>query len=305
MLISPELVTIARKNHGLLTVKVFTDAGHSRSSFYRAIDAELLASVIPGVAALAGTTIGPLQRIAAGVLSFGPDVMASHRSAAYLWGAKVKGDAPVDLLSTKRHKYTTIKGYVVHRPRDGASVGGELRRQIRCTSPYRALLDLGAVCDRTVVLAALESFLVAGHVSMRKAEAQLEQAAGRWTPGVEAYAWAIEEARLGLRAPDSDLEARCARVFRRAGLEHWVFHELIIGYEVDFCFPAERVVVEVDGWTVHGADRERWDRGIDRDLDLEAAGWHVIHLTWRMITREPERAARRLRAALERQRKAG
>lgn len=109
----------------------------------------------------------------------------------------------------------------------------------------------------------------------------------------------MDEARLGLRAPDSVLEAKCARVFRRAGLEQWMFHARLLHYEVDFCFPAERVVVEVDGWTFHGADSTRWNRDKERDLDLEAEGWHIIHLTWQMIVREPERAVRRLRAALE------
>lgn len=193
VLINPELTAWARRHHGLVTLDAWRAAGHSRSSFYRALDAELLTGLLPGVAALAGRPIGPVERIAAGVLAFGPGVVASHRSAAYLWDAPVTGDRPVDLTSTGRRGGTTIDGYLVHRPRDLDALRTPLRRQIPTTAPARVLFDLGVVVDRRVVLRTFESFLVAGHVTVRAVEAELARGRRPGRTGTTALAWALTQ----------------------------------------------------------------------------------------------------------------
>jgi very-short-patch-repair endonuclease len=101
---------------------------------------------------------------------------------------------------------------------------------------------------------------------------------------------------------DSELESVARRIFRRAGLSGWQLHAVVEGYEVDFCFATEGVIVEADGWRYHGDRRDDWERGLERDLELTALGWLVIHLTWRMMTRRPEAAIARLRASLDRRR---
>ncbi len=57
---------------------------------------------------------------------------------------------------------------------------------------------------------------------------------------------------------------------------------------VDFLYEAERVVIECDGRRHHfgkvDAERDRW-----RDLELSAAGWLVIRVTWWQLVHQPER----------------
>lgn len=299
MLITPKLTKLARRNHGLLTVDAWTDAGHSASSFYDAIEATLLVKVAPNVAALAGRVIGPAERIAAGVLSFGPNVKASHRSGAWLWGADLIGDRPVDLLSTDRARRTDIAGYIVHWTRDRDELGSKKRRGIPCCTPYRVLLDLGSVVPRTVVLRTAEEFLVAGHIKVRETQAYVERHRRRGREGVGALEWALGELSDGVAVPASRLEAVAARVFRQADIDGWEFQPSIEGYRVDFAFRAERLIVEVDGWRHHGAVKRVWDRDAERDLFLTSQGWLVVRLTWAMLTRQPTKATTRLRAALD------
>jgi very-short-patch-repair endonuclease len=109
---------------------------------------------------------------------------------------------------------------------------------------------------------------------------------------------AVAPAAVVASAPDSELEVRTARVFRRARLAGWVSHAVVEGFEVDFVFAEQRLVVEVDGWPAHGARRDQWEDDRERDLVLAARGWLVVQLTWRMVTRAPGRAADRLAAAL-------
>jgi very-short-patch-repair endonuclease len=70
---------------------------------------------------------------------------------------------------------------------------------------------------------------------------------------------------------------------------------------VDFLYEAERVVIECDGRRHHfgkiDAERDRW-----RDLDLSAAGWLVIRVTWWQLVHQPERFTAQLRRVLDRRR---
>jgi len=78
-----ELDAPATAQHGVISREA---CGLSRSSWYRAIAAGQLEQLHPGVARLRGTTPTPEQRIIAAVLAVGTGSLASHRSAAHLWG---------------------------------------------------------------------------------------------------------------------------------------------------------------------------------------------------------------------------
>jgi hypothetical protein len=73
----------------------------SRSAWYRAIDAGTLIPLHPNVARLPGTADTPEQRIIAGVAAAGPEALASHRSAARLWGIPRPDDDPVDVIDAR------------------------------------------------------------------------------------------------------------------------------------------------------------------------------------------------------------
>jgi very-short-patch-repair endonuclease len=68
------------------------------------------------------------------------------------------------------------------------------------------------------------------------------------------------------------------------------------GFEVDFCWPERRLIVETDSqWHDDTLARKRDAR---RDELLAAAGWLVIRLRWHDVVDTPEATARRLRTAL-------
>lgn len=66
---------------------------------------------------------------------------------------------------------------------------------------------------------------------------------------------------------------------------------------IDFAWPACRLAVEVDGRAFHSGD-EAFENDRDRRNDLEAAGWMVLNVTWKALTRAPDSVVRRIRAAL-------
>jgi very-short-patch-repair endonuclease len=55
--------------------------------------------------------------------------------------------------------------------------------------------------------------------------------------------------------------------------------------------------VETDGRAAHGT-RRAFEHDRRRDQQLMLAGWRVIRVTWRQLTREPEELARTVQALL-------
>lgn len=65
------------------------------------------------------------------------------------------------------------------------------------------------------------------------------------------------------------------------------------GYEVDFLWREERLVVEIDGYVFHSS-RSAFERDRRRDADLQASGFSVMRVTWRQLTDESVAVVARL-----------
>jgi len=63
---------------------------------------------------------------------------------------------------------------------------------------------------------------------------------------------------------------------------------------VDFQWPASKLIVETDGRGIHD-NSYAFEADRRRDLDLQLADRHVIHLTWRQVAEQPERVLALLR----------
>ncbi|MGI8904256.1 MAG: endonuclease domain-containing protein [Solirubrobacteraceae bacterium] len=70
------------------------------------------------------------------------------------------------------------------------------------------------------------------------------------------------------------------------------------GYEVDFLWPRQRLVVEVDGFALHG-HRGAFERDRRKDMAFVAAGQRVIRVTWRQIVEDPFAVVAGLARALD------
>jgi very-short-patch-repair endonuclease len=71
----------------------------------------------------------------------------------------------------------------------------------------------------------------------------------------------------------------------------------IEGYECDFVWPDQRLIVETDGAAAHSGERRRV-RDLERNAERVAAGWRVIRITYERLLREPERVAGQIARAL-------
>jgi very-short-patch-repair endonuclease len=286
----------ARAHHGVITLE---QSGLSRSAWYRAIDAGTLIRLHPNVARVPGTADTPEQRIIAGVAAAGEEALASHRSAARLWGIPRPDDDPVDVIDARDGTQSTLDGVIVHRPSDRRRLAPQRRFGIRCTNVLRTLADLGAV-DAAGVSAAVGHVIAVRLADLNALETAARELAQRGRPGIPALRDAIDDWSIDAKPADSILEAAMVRLIRRHELAPVEFHPIIAGHEVDFRVIDTPVILECDGWTHHGLDRAGFERDRSRDAELIAAGWIVVRFTYRAITVRPSTVARRIRAATDR-----
>jgi very-short-patch-repair endonuclease len=68
-------------------------------------------------------------------------------------------------------------------------------------------------------------------------------------------------------------------------------------YTVDFLWPEQRLVVEMDGWSAHRG-RQAFEDDHERDLFLGAHGYSVSRFTPRQLERDAAAVAAAVRAAL-------
>jgi very-short-patch-repair endonuclease len=288
---------LAMANHGVVSRST---SGLSRSSWYRAIAAGQLEQVYPGVARLHGTARTSEQRIAAAVLATGPSSMASHRSAAHLWGIPRPDDDPVDVIVVNaRRRFTGFDEVTIHRPRDLERLSPQRRSGIVCTNVLRAVLDLGAV-DRAAVSDAVGHIITNRLATLNALESVVIQHSEHGRTGIVALREAVAEWSIDAKPTDSTLEQTMHRLITRHRLPPVEFHPVICGYEVDFRVIGTPVILECDGWAYHGLQRSNFERDRQRDVDLLAAGWIVLRFTYRAITTRPKDTAERIVATIAR-----
>jgi very-short-patch-repair endonuclease len=289
----------AAGHHGLVTMAAAMDTGMSRATWYRALEHGALEPLYPGVARLYGSAQTREQAIAAAVLAAGKGAMASHRSAAYLWGIPRPEDDPIDVILTVRRREANLPGVIVHRPRDRRDLSPVLRQNIRTSNILRLLCDLGAV-DEGSVLAAVGQVVTAGLASPVALRSAVEVHARRGRRGVPAFRRALEEWVIDGKPVDSVLEPAMARLVKTYRLPPVEFHPIVGGYEVDFRIIGTDIILECDGWETHGRNRRRFEKDRTRDAELVALGNIVVRFTYWAITRRAAKEAERIRAIVRR-----
>jgi very-short-patch-repair endonuclease len=295
---TPVLYRLARGQHDLLTLAQFRVHG-SRSAWQRAHQRGLLAPVHRGVSRLTGAPATSDQTIAAAVLA--SNGLASHASAAFLWGAEVNGCSPVDVTVLNRECGLRMAGVRIHRPIDLDDLRPVRRAGIAATNPLRTALDVGAVCGPVVVAGIVEAFIIRRYLGLRTLEHGLRRHSQHGRSGLGPLRIVLYEWALGDKPADSVLEPAMARLLRAGALPPAVFHPVVVTaggtFELDFGLVDHKLDIEVDGWAHHGS-RAAFERDRERDAYLAGVGWQVLRFTWYQVRFRREWVAARISDAV-------
>jgi len=221
----------------------------------------------------------------AAVLACGESAVLSHRSAAALWGLLPAGGGPIDVtipLGGARRQ----PGIAVHVTRIVDLPYMTEFHGIPCTTVARTLVDLAGAVPPRRLRRALEQSVFLNRFDRRALDAALACASGR--RGTGTLRRLLVELADGPDLTRSELERRFLELISEAALPKPVVNGFVAGHEVDFHWPAQRLVVETDGRAAHG-HALAFERDRRRDLDHELAGWHVVRVTWRQVIDEQDR----------------
>jgi very-short-patch-repair endonuclease len=163
------------------------------------------------------------------------------------------------------------------------------RHGLRLTSPARTLLDLAATTS-----AELEQALNEAHVQRLVTHQEVRRLLDRPRPGVKALREVADETP-GLTRSKAERSLRA--LIAKAGLPAPRTNVGVAAYEVDMYWPAQRLVVEFDGWSTHSS-RPAFESDRLKDAALQLAGQRVIRFTQRQLSRRPEELAARLATGL-------
>ncbi|HET9162651.1 MAG TPA: type IV toxin-antitoxin system AbiEi family antitoxin domain-containing protein [Solirubrobacterales bacterium] len=283
------VAAVATRQKGVIDLEQLRDAGVSPRAASRRAARGSAHRLYRGVYAVGHEAIGEEGRLLAAVMACGPGAMLSHLSAAALWRLRKPMPEVVDVLvpcETGRK----IDGLRARRCRyphldEITELSG-----IPCTTPARTLVDCAGVVGRRPLRRMIEQAAVLRLLEVNAVDLALARAKRR--RGIRTLMallapWRTEDGSLPLLR--SLLESRLLPALIEVGLPRPRCNtRMVVGgepVEIDMLWEDRCVVVEADGEETHGtsaafhADRRR-------DQLLVAAGYRIVHVTWRHLEDE-------------------
>jgi hypothetical protein len=220
-----------------------------------------------------------------------PGSMASHQTAALLWGGAVP---PVSVIHLRIPPGETFRvdGVLAHRGGEAAAV--RWHRGLPLTSPEATFCDLAPTLD-LVQLVVLGDRLVRRQVT---SPARLVACADQWRGrGAGTARRAAALVRAGV---DSPPESRLRMLIVLAGLPEPTVNHIIRDPHTgawlrrfELGYPELRIAVEYEG-RHHRGDDDVWAADIDRREDLDRRTWRVVQVISSGLDEHPLRTLQRI-----------
>ena len=284
---------LAGHQRGVVHLWQLRAAGLGRNVIARLVRQGLLHPVFPRAYAVGHAALTPLGRELAALLHAGHDAFLSHGSATGLWG--MTGLPPEDVMLTVVGRHIgSREGLETHRVKSLRRDEVRLREGLPVTSPARGLIDYASGCDDASVVAAVAQARVLGLATDAELERTLDRHPNR--PG-SARLRRVLAGEIGPELTRSEAERLMRGLLLSADLPVPEINVRWRGFEVDFMWREQKLVVEVDGYRFHSG-YAAFERDRRRDQQLLAAGYRVLRVTWRQLVNEPMALAVRIGQAL-------
>lgn len=294
--IDQAIAALASRQHGIASVSQLLALGLNRQRISRRVAAGRLHRVHRGVYAVGHTALSREARWMAAVLAAGSDAALSHRSAAVFWKIWRGGEHSTEVVAPCQR--TDRWNVRVHSTRRLDRNDVVRRNGIAVTSPERTIIDLAEVLEPHQLANVMHEAAHRRLLNIRRLRAAVARMVGRARLAIVKQALKLYlGGSVGTR---STLEDTCLALLRDNGIDAPDVNRRVTAgartYELDFCWPRQRLCLEVDG---HGHRRPR-TRAADeeRDAVLRAHGYHVIRVTGADLEHNGAAVVTTVRAAL-------
>jgi hypothetical protein len=294
---------LATYQHGVISMSQLRDQGHAKSTVIEWVASGRLHQLHRGVYAVGHRQLTWYSRCWAAVLAAEPDelapwrAVASHYSAAYLWGLlRFTPDVMHVTAPTRRR---AKRRFVVHFSSILAEEDRGMCDGVPVTAVPRTLMDLSIKARPDQVEGYLERAEDRDLLDVRAVEDVLARAGGHRGRGRLAQVLAIYQPDPAFTR--SKFERRFRRLVIAAGLPAPAMNFNVAEFELDAYWPDLRFAVELDLFETHGS-RAAFERDRRRQEELKLLGIEMIRITRPRLDREPQAVMRNLGVLLTRRR---
>src|SRR5262245_22379668 len=207
---------LAVERYGVFDLAALCGLGVTRGEINRRLASRRWVRLYRGVFMLAGVPRTWRGDLFAACLAAGPDAVASHRSAAELWGLPGRRGDFVEIMCPRWRRGQEV-GPVVHESKAVDPGDRTVINSIPVTSAGFTLLTLGAVCAPVIVEMALDVALLQEVVSYTSLRELLKRVGRRGRNGSGVLRGLVEERSQDHAIPESPMETRLLRLLRDLG----------------------------------------------------------------------------------------
>ena len=287
-----------RHHYSIIGYQEALDIGATRSLIRSKNDRGEWVRPYLGVYREAAAARSPHQDLRSACVATGRASVASHASAAWLWGllSRPPESPEVTVLPASRRGagYAAI---TIHRSRDLDLAETANWKYIPATRPLRTLVDLAGTAPPRILTEAVDSALARQLVTVAGLEAEIERLSRQGRDGVGVLRRHLaDRGFMGAPAP-SVLESHARRLVVRTNLPTPTVEQRVgtdlADYRVDLCWGSVLFITEVDGYVWHFSPEQK-ERDDTRRNELRRKGWTVLVFNWRQVVAEPQEVARQI-----------
>jgi hypothetical protein len=275
-----------RRQHGNVTRRQLLELGLSKSGIDKRLETGSLVTRYHGVYCQAPARQDPQALIAAAVLAGGPTAVASHASAAYLWGFVPHYEHPPEIslpTGDRRPRHILAHRCPSLAPRDVTRQHG-----VPTTTPTRTALDLAPRLTKKQLTRLVNDQLRDGRLRL----AALDDVVARnpYHPGTKLLRPFVEHPR---NPTDSPFEDDFLTFVKEYGLPMPQTNIWLHGRKVDVFYPEAHLIVELDGRDFHN-DQDAFRDDRERDTENLKHGLTTMRMTKDRLELTPGYEAERL-----------
>jgi very-short-patch-repair endonuclease/predicted transcriptional regulator of viral defense system len=285
------IVRLSRDQNAAIRTDQLHAAGLTRHAIAARVKRGRLVPWSQGVYIVGDPELLPLAKQSAVLLSLGYSAVLSHRSAAAVWGLAQPDPQVIDVTIVGNRR--SREGVRLHRVRALDPRDITTHENLQITTPARALIDFASQAGTSELADGFGEARAKRLVTDARLNAALRRAPQNH-PGAAIVRAMLRE---GGTYDRSKAERLMRRLCRQAELPQPITNIMLHDHLVDFLWPDQRLIVEVDGYGTHG-NRQAFESDRRRDQIHTAAGYVVVRITWSQLQDESVAVAVRIAQAL-------
>jgi very-short-patch-repair endonuclease len=286
-----------RRQLGNVSRRQLLGLGMGNGAIQYRLRAKALAARYDGIYCQTPARQDPPARIAAAVLAGGPHALASHSSAAHLWGFIIHWAPPPEITLTQGDRRP--RHILTHHCQSLSSSDKSWQRGVKVTSRARTVLDLAPALPIKQLTRIVQDARHDHHLTLTALRDVITR--NPYHPGAKLLTPFVEDPS---NPTDSEFEDAFRALIKRHGLPEPLINIDRQAGRADVYFPDHGLIVELDGWEFH-KDRYAFETDRERDAENLRVGDATVRLTRGRFDRDADREITRLREILDRLEKPG